>query len=66
MEGKVVDAKTNSPLPGSTVAVNGSTSGAITDLEGRNTIAIKANKETVLRSLPLAILKKKYPALKLR
>ncbi len=48
VEGKVIDSKTNSPLPGSTVTLNGSTNGAITDLEGKYTLVIKANEETVL------------------
>ena len=49
VEGKVVDSKNNTPLPGATITVNGSAIGAITDLEGRYTLVIKVNEETVLK-----------------
>lgn len=48
IEGKVVESKSNTPIPGATITANGSTNGTITDLEGRYTISIKANEETVL------------------
>ncbi|MEO6683226.1 MAG: TonB-dependent receptor [Ginsengibacter sp.] len=48
VEGKVIDAKTNMPLPGSSIIINGSTSGAIADLDGRYTLSVKANEETFL------------------
>ena len=48
IEGKVVESKSNTPVPGATITANGSTNGTITDLEGRYTISIKANEETVL------------------
>lgn len=49
IEGKVVDSKTNMPLPGSTITLNGSTNGAIADLDGRYNFSIEANEEAVLK-----------------
>ncbi len=49
VEGKVVDSKTNTPVPGATITVNGGVNGAITDFEGRYSLPIRANEETVLK-----------------
>ena len=49
VEGKVIDSKTNAPVPGATITVNGSSNAAITDLEGKYSLTIKANEQSVLR-----------------
>jgi TonB-dependent starch-binding outer membrane protein SusC len=45
--GIIVDSKTSEPLPGATVRVKGTTTGVISDLDGKFVIEV-ANSETVL------------------
>ena len=49
MEGKVIDSKTNVPIPGASLTLTNGSNGAITDIEGRYSLTLKANEETVLK-----------------
>jgi outer membrane biosynthesis protein TonB len=48
VEGKVIDASDNSPLPGVNIFIKGSSLGTITDTEGKFTLEVPVNTEPVL------------------
>ena len=48
--GKVVDAKTNTPLPGVNVTIEGTTTGTVTDLDGSYSLVVADPNSTLLFS----------------
>ena len=49
--GKVVEAKTNEPLPGATIVVKGTTNGVVSDYDGNFSINAEAGSEIVISYL---------------
>ena len=57
IKGQIVDAKSNEPLIGVNITVEGTSNGTISDIDGRFTLSVAAN--AVLKSLISAIKKRK-------
>ena len=48
IEGKITDSKTNQPLSGASVSVNGDENGVITNMEGRYEISVSSGKTHII------------------